>query len=255
MRKLLRFLFVGLLFSFGNCFCNNLEQAVEIYAKAEASADHVERQTLFNEALKTFLLEAEAHPSGKLFHDIGNIYAYLGDYGCAIAFYRKAEQLIPRDPILHQNLEKVIDFAGVNGYQIEYPFIDSICLRQLSPLERELLLLGMAAFSLVLFSLNLWIPTTGFKWFSRFAIACTLLLILVIALYHFFMPPRAVVVKAAGLRITQVSPSAAKFALHPGEMVEVLGMEETQGLVRVRTATSVTGYLPKEVICIEVFPL
>jgi hypothetical protein len=256
--KILQVLLITLLsLSFGRCLGETdssanfgIDQALEKYAKAESTTDRSEREKLFNEALKTFLVEATAQPSGKLFYNIGNTYAYLGEYGFAIAFYRKAEGLMPRDPALHQNLQKVIDLAGVSGYQIESPVADMIGLRSFSPLEQHLLLLGLAVFSLVLFSLNVWLPSIGFKWVSRVSIACTLLLIISLASYHFFMPPRAVIVKAAGLRITQMSVNEARFILHPGEMVEVLDMGNKGGLVRVRTATSVTGYLPQEVICI-----
>jgi tetratricopeptide (TPR) repeat protein len=228
----------------------DLEQAMDQYTQAEAATDKLKQQTLFNEAMKTFLEEAKTHPSGKLFYNIGNIYAYLGDYGSAIAFYRKAEKDIPRDPALKMNLNKVLELAGVAGYQIQYPVLDTLALRQFSPMERELLLLGLATFSLVLFSLNVWFSSGAFKWLSGVAIAVTLLLIIVLVSYHLFLPPRAVVVKATPLYITQLSSTAARFTLRPGEMVEVIDKGAQKGLIHIKTATSVTGYVPEEVICV-----
>ena len=226
-----------------------LDEAMEKYAKAEASRDRAEREKLFNESLKLLLSESQTLSSGKLFYNIGNIYAYLGEYGSAIAFYRLAENLMPRDQSLRINLQKVVDLAEVKGFQIEYPVIDAICLRKLSFTERELLLLASAAFALVFFSLNLWFPFVGFKWFSRLALGSTLLIISFLMCYYYFVPPRAVVLKATGLRLTEKSQNAPLFTLHPGEMVEILDMQDQNDLVRIRTATSIRGYLPREVLC------
>lgn len=246
-----RFLFVCLLFGFsGICMGASLEEAFDKYSKAENSSDHATREALFNEALKTFLTEAATHPSGAIFYDIGNIYAYLGDYGLALAFYRKAECLIPRDRALQLRINKVVDLANVDGYQITYPVADAIGFRWLSPGERSLLLLGLATFSFVLFSLNLWFPFVGFKWVSRLSIGCTLLLLLLLGAYYFFIPPRAVVIQAQGLKLTPMSSTESGFVLHPGEMVELLDTPDKKGLIHVRTATSLMGYLPGEAICV-----
>lgn len=47
--------------------------------------------------------------NGKLFYNIGNAYFQLNDLGRAILNYRRAEQYIPNDPNLHQNLQYARD--------------------------------------------------------------------------------------------------------------------------------------------------
>lgn len=43
--------------------------------------------------------------NGKLYYNIGNAYFRMNDFGRAILNYRRAEQFIPNDPNLQQNLE------------------------------------------------------------------------------------------------------------------------------------------------------
>lgn len=43
--------------------------------------------------------------NGKLFYNIGNVYFHMKDIGRAILNYRRAEQYIPNDPNLRQNLD------------------------------------------------------------------------------------------------------------------------------------------------------
>jgi len=45
--------------------------------------------------------------NGKLYYNLGNAYFLSGDLGRAILNYRRAEQLLPNDPNLHQNLSYV----------------------------------------------------------------------------------------------------------------------------------------------------
>lgn len=238
---------VPLVFS-SSCFCSDLDDAMEKYIQAEQATVRVEKESLLNEALKVFLSYANEDPSGNLLYNIGSLYAQLGDYGMAIAFFRKAEKLIPRDTALQVNMARVIDLAHVNGYQIEYPVIDAICFKWCSPLERKLFLVGGAAFAFLFFSLNLWLPMTGFRWLSRFAMGCTLLLSLLFLSHHYLLPPRAVVVKTSALRVAEADANGAKLILHPGEMVEILYFGGKNDPVRVRTATALSGYLPRDVL-------
>lgn len=46
--------------------------------------------------------------NGKLYYNIGNCYYLLGDIGRAILNYRRAEQYVPADPNLRQNLSYVL---------------------------------------------------------------------------------------------------------------------------------------------------
>ena len=153
------FLVIAFFFQTSCVFCGELEDAMDAYSRAEQSTVRTEKEELYNKALTIFLGHAKVEPSGKLLYNIGTTYMQLGDYGSAIAFFRRAEVLMPRDTALELNLERAISLADVRGYQIEYPVTGAIFFRWCSPFERELLFLGGVALSFILFSLNLWLPS------------------------------------------------------------------------------------------------
>ncbi|MGD8368991.1 MAG: tetratricopeptide repeat protein [Desulfobacterales bacterium] len=83
-------------------------QAVEAFRNANtlAAADPEKAQELYRKAVMRFeriAREGGVH-NGKLYYDIGNTYFKMKDIGRAILNYRRAEQFIPNDPNLRQNL-------------------------------------------------------------------------------------------------------------------------------------------------------
>ena len=64
------------------------------------------QETYQKAALRFERIVKEGHiQSGKLYYNIGNIYFRMKDVGRAILNYRRAQQYIPNDPNLHQNLQ------------------------------------------------------------------------------------------------------------------------------------------------------
>lgn len=243
--------FLSIFFSCGIGFSEeSMESALEKYGAAERSGVQSEKEALFNDSLKFFLEYAKKKPSGKLFYNIGNTYFYLGDYGSAIAFYRKAQKLMPRDVFLRKNLAQAIEQADVQGYQIEDSFIDKVCFQWCSPAERSLMLLGGAIFCFLVFSLNIWFPFPLFGYVWKIAFGGVILLVCVFTWHEFFLAPRAVIVKATVLHVVGSTSSGATFMLRPGEMVEVIGIDERKSWVRVKSTTSVIGYVPGEAVCV-----
>ena len=244
------FLLIVLFFSTKCIFCGELDDAMDAYSRAEQSTVRSEKEELYNKALKIFLANAKKDPSGELLYNIGTTYMQLGDYGMAIAFFRRAELLIPLDRALKLNLEHAISLANVRGHQIDYKLMNMIFLRWCSPFERGLLLLGGLSLSFIFFSLNLWLPSSGLRWVSRFTIGCTLLAFFLVVSYSFFIPSRGVVVKATALRVMSSGSDESKFIIHSGEMVEILYISPDEGPVRIKTATGVSGFLPRDVVCV-----
>lgn len=66
--------------------------------------------TMYAEAAKQyeFLVEEEGLRNGHLFYNIGNSWFMAGDVGRAILNYRRAEQFMPNDSDLRNNLETVL---------------------------------------------------------------------------------------------------------------------------------------------------
>ena len=228
-----------------------LEMASEKYIAAERSTTPEEREQLFNESLTIYLSYAKEHPSGMLLNNIGNIYFYLGDFGLAISYYRRAAVLMPRDSVIQKNLHLVLDRAGVASLQQERPLSDALGFRWCSPLERVALGMGAIAMTLVFFSLNLWLRSFGFSWLWRISAIVTVAFLGACAWYDLVVPQQAVVVKAAPLRASSDAPftEPAVTTVRPGETVEVLGTDASRHWIRVRTASKATGYLPGQDLC------
>jgi len=76
-------------------------------ANTLADKDPEAAKDLYNQAAMRFeriCREGGIH-SGRLYYNIGNAYFLMGDIGHAILYYRRAEPLIPNDPLLRQNLD------------------------------------------------------------------------------------------------------------------------------------------------------
>ncbi|MDA1272498.1 MAG: hypothetical protein O2960_00390 [Verrucomicrobia bacterium] len=74
----------------------------------EASASDSERATeLYGKSALRFerIVRDGGVRNGKLFYNIGNAYFRMNDIGRAILNYRRAEQYVPNDPNLQQNLQ------------------------------------------------------------------------------------------------------------------------------------------------------
>lgn len=245
----MRLLFVCLLLA-GRLFSSEatIEKANMQYLRAE-KAQGPERAQLFNEALSTYLAEKPQNPSGVFWYNVANLFFYVGDFGKAIAMYRSAQTQMPRDMRVRQNLQLAIENAGVRNAQIERPVVDACGLRWCSPFERQLLLLGMVSMTFVLFSLHTWFPSVGFGWIWKTCLFLTLCVMSLLCWYELCIPPRAVTVQAAAIRVSSAPGSQTTVAsVVPGEEVEVLASDPVHSWVRVRTAFGITGYIPGSVL-------
>jgi tetratricopeptide (TPR) repeat protein len=90
------------LFSEANSFFN---QANDLLETNPAQAQDLYRKTV----LRYERLVAEGIENGRLYYNIGNVYYRLGDIGRAILNYRRAEQFVPNDANLRQNLGFVLE--------------------------------------------------------------------------------------------------------------------------------------------------
>jgi len=81
-------------------------QGKEAFRQANAANDKDKAKKLYQKAVMHFeLITENGTANGKLYYNIGNAYFRMRDLGRAILNYRRAEQFIPNDPQLYQNLQ------------------------------------------------------------------------------------------------------------------------------------------------------
>jgi hypothetical protein len=89
-------------------------QAKELFRQADqaAGSNPQKAESLYRQAAMRYesIVTKGGIQNGKLYYNIGNVYFRIKDIGRAILNYRRAEQYIPNDPNLRQNLSYVRNF-------------------------------------------------------------------------------------------------------------------------------------------------
>src|SRR5262245_43975886 len=80
-------------------------RALEVFDSAKAAGDYRESAALLESLL------ADGFQNGAVYYNLGNAYFRAGEYGRAIAAYRKAKPYRPRDPYLEANLRQALSLA------------------------------------------------------------------------------------------------------------------------------------------------
>ena len=87
------------------CARTNVCPALEVFDAAKTPADYRESADLLESLL------ADGFRNGAVYYNLGNAYFRAGEYGRAIAAYRKAKPYRPRDPYLEANLRQALSVA------------------------------------------------------------------------------------------------------------------------------------------------
>ena len=80
-------------------------RALEVFDAAKSSNDYRESAALLESML------TDGFQNGAVYYNLGNAYFRAGEYGRAIAAYRKAKPYRPRDPYLEANLRQALSLA------------------------------------------------------------------------------------------------------------------------------------------------
>src|SRR5580658_6844003 len=80
-------------------------RALEVFDAAKTPREYRESATLLESLL------ADGFRNGAVYYNLGNAYYRAGEYGRAIAAYRKAKPYRPRDPYLEANLRQALSVA------------------------------------------------------------------------------------------------------------------------------------------------
>lgn len=80
-------------------------RALEAFDSAKSPADYREAASLLDSLL------SDGFRNGAVYYNLGNAWFRAGEYGRAIAAYRKAKPFRPRDPYLEANLRQALSVA------------------------------------------------------------------------------------------------------------------------------------------------
>ena len=80
-------------------------RALEVFDSAKTPVDYREAAALLESLL------ADGFRNGAVYYNLGNAYFRAGEYGRAIAAYRKAKAYRARDPYLDANLQQALSVA------------------------------------------------------------------------------------------------------------------------------------------------
>ena len=226
-----------------------LNEAYASYMQG-ANADTVpEQEAAFNRALKLYAQLEQEPGNGKLFYNMANIYYELGEYGWAIYYYRQAQQLLPRNDQIRQQLTRTLIKQGLMP-PMEKPVAQNVLYWQYKMSQSERILLFVALFSLTLFlaSLLVWIRREPVKILFGLVASCSALVLGSILYAQYFAPFEAIVVGAYGIYHAPSEESAIVSGepLIPGTSIEVRAMIDDGSWLRISTPSGQTGYLPSE---------
>ncbi len=226
-----------------------LKAAYTHYIKGETADTLGVKEDSFNQALKYYTdLEAGHDPSsgnGKLYYNIGNSYFHLGAYPFAVLYYYKAQNLMPREDKVGNNLQVALAKLGLQ--EVKEESWGSI---PLSIPEKLQLFFGLTLAAFFLASLCIW---TQWMWLKKGANILMLLggvLILNLGYLHYLAPIEGVLVKStplyrdAGLQYAKVKEEP----LLSGAKVEVLDVVKEGQWLKIETPAGQVGYVLHESI-------
>jgi hypothetical protein len=90
------------------------DEATRLYREA-GGAEGEQAKELYREAARLYATLAAETPNGRVLYDLGNARFRAGEFGRAIAAYRRAERLLPRHRPTRANLAYARDLAPGGG--------------------------------------------------------------------------------------------------------------------------------------------
>jgi len=201
-------------------------------------------------------LIALGHTSATIYYNLGNAWFKAGQLGRAVAAYRRAQELAPRDPNIRFNL----DFARkqVSGSNAPAPNVWQRALGRFT--INEWAALEAVAFWLcfVMLILREWKPT----WrralrnyiIAAGSIAALFIAVLAVTLYQSTNVREAVIVtQQAVVRFGPVEDSRVHFQLRNGAEVQIVGRKESgpvEAWLQVRDGSNRIGWLKRDQVVI-----
>jgi hypothetical protein len=240
---------VGLFCILAGCARKGVSGARLAEANREYEAGQYEQAASLYEALIR-----EGVDDGIVHYNLGNAYFKMQDLGRAIAHYRRAQRLLPRDPDVAANLAlaraQTVDrldseTPGTAATWIEQLLVGWLSLQEAAGVALTLWVLLCVSIGAVI----LWSRRVFWRAMLGCMIMLTLLGVLSLGLHGYQEEARVSAVVAA--KQVQVNSGPGPdylevFVLHAGAEVELL--EERGGWARVALPGDLQGWLPAQVL-------
>ena len=228
---------------------NDLQTGYDKYQEAIHSQDTAEKEQLLNQVLQIYLAHSMQNPSGELLSNIGDVYLAFGQYGYAIAYYRKALERIPKNAQVMAKLEKAIHAARVEKDQIPQSFVDSLAFTFMSPRERGLVAVGMIVVTVIFATFAIFLRGHGFIYPFVISALASGLFILSWGLSVLFARQTGVIVVTSPLYSdASTSSQYSGIVLKAGEMVYIESLDTKQHTIEITTVSRVRGFIKDDAI-------
>lgn len=232
-----------------------LQKADANYEAGERVKTIVERKDHFNRALEIYLsLEKEYQPAfgnGKLYYNIGNTYYQLEEYPWAILYYSRAQNLMPREEKVRNNLKSSREKLSLQTQEKTNPFRKVFFFHSYFSLPERLQLFFLFAFcGMFLYSVLIWYKNNWVKSALLVTLICLFFITLSLGYSRYFSPMQAVLVHSVHLRrdAGMQYATVGEQPLPGGSEVEILNVLDEGRWIKVITSSGDLGYVPQESI-------
>jgi tetratricopeptide (TPR) repeat protein len=243
MRRLIQIL-TAVLFAFPLCaLAQNASTAFDAANRLYDQGKYAEAASSFEQLLQSKI------SSPALYYNLGNAFYKSGQMGRAIAAYRAAEQITPRDPDVRANLR----FAR---NQVQGPTLASAAwqnwLRKMTLNEWTLLATGALWLLLLLLALLQWRPALNRSFRGGVIVLAAAFLFfgtcLAVVLAERSSTPAIVISRDAVVRASPFEGSPNTFTLHDGAEVRILDERKDQNeeWLKVSTDPRRIGWLRRD---------
>jgi hypothetical protein len=228
-----------------------LAAAYEAYHSGETATDLNQRRAGFNRALALYTSLEDRYQDGHLDYNIGNSYYQLGEYPWAILYYSRAEQFLPREKKILDNLLAAQEKAGIHS-SLKRSVFENVFYFHYNLSEREKLasVFMLTLLIVVALSIGIWTKNSVFGRIGVVTGFAVLFFLVSLMISHYFTGVDAVLIKATPL----YRDSGTQYAtvvdqpLYGGLRVNVLEVSKDGRWLKVVTSDGTMGYVPFEAI-------
>lgn len=232
---------------------DRINAAFAEYVRGETATTIGSREDAFNSSLSQYTNLEKIHQpifgNGKLYFNIANSYFQVAEYPFAALYYYRAQQLMPQNDAVINNLAVTLEKLGVNK-KVEVGVFQNIFFFHFnySLPQRLRLFFSLSLGAIILASFYIWNCTKIFEKTAQFFAIFAVVILISVAYTQYISPIEGVLVKASGL-YRDAGYQYTKVQEEPilsGEKLEVLEIVDEGRWFKVISPDGDLGYVPQE---------